>query len=1166
MKMRATVIFLLIGITQAFSVDLYSQNTRLSLNMKNTTIKSVLNAIENQTDFYFIYEANNVDVDRKVSLFVEDETIPNILDNLFSNTGIAYRMDNRRIALTHLDFGGIAQSQKTVSGQVTDSNGQPLPGVTVVVKGTTQGTITGADGNYTLTNVSSDAILVFSFVGMKTQEMVVGSKTAINLSLVEDTIGLEEVVAVGYGTQKKVNLTGAVDVVTAEKLSNRQAPNVSQLLQGLVPGANFSISGEGGFEPGAKLDISIRGIGSLNGGEPYIVIDGFPGNINNINPEDIESISVLKDASASAIYGARAAYGVILITTKRGNKQEKFSVTYNGNMFVKTPGKLPESLDSYTWARLINDAGYNKGGTNYAPEQLARILAYQREDWDYLKQSMPDWPEGATIFGAYPEGNVWNNSTLNYANTDWWNVYYGHSVNQSHDISVQGGSDNASYYFSAGYLGDEGVLNYGTDDFRRINVTGKVNLAISDWWDFSWETLLSKQDRERPNNFGDGYTEMFRQISRAYPITPLYDGWGNFMSESHVPQIESGTDKSDLNDYWNKFRMEIRPLKGWKINADFAYNTSSGITTSIQNTVYNYMVDKSVQVQGKSIPNSIERISQDYSYWTTNVYSSYEFSLANHHNFNILAGIQFEKGKSTKLSGYKTDMIVADVPSFQTATGSAILSENLSHNATEGYFARFNYNYKEKYLFESNMRYDGSYVFRKGNRWGFFPSFSMGWNVHRESFWKVPEEYITTLKVRVSWGQLGNQDISPYSDLELIPLNTGKLDWIFNYGENRPVGYTEAPGIVNRDLTWETATMKDLGMNISFLRNRLKADFDWFERLTEDMVGPAEAKPGVLGANVPKMNNSELRTRGWELSLNWSQDLKCGLSYFVNFNLYDYKSVVTKYLNPTGTLSTWYEGQEVGEIWGFTVHDLFRTQEELNDYLATTDLSYFGKNWRTGDVKYEDANNDFNVDNGQNTVDDHGDLSIIGNSEPHYQYGITAGLNFKGFDFSMLWKGIAKKDVYFTREATLFWGFAEKRGNGTLTPYHLDYFRDEPGTEISGLYEGDANINLDAYFPRPYLNKAEEQKNKDHPNTRYLQDASYVRLQNVQVGYSLSRDICSKLNLQKLRIYFSGENLITLTSLPDGIDPMALLGNDGVEGRLTNPADRIFSLGISITY
>jgi TonB-linked SusC/RagA family outer membrane protein len=984
--------------------------------------------------------------------------------------------------------------------------------------------------------------------------------------LVEDTQSLEEVVVVGYGTQKKINLTGAVDVVTAEKLSNRQAPNVSQLLQGLVPGANFSISGEGGFEPGAKLDISIRGIGSLNGGEPYIVIDGFPGDISNINPEDIESISVLKDASSSAIYGARAAYGVILITTKKGSKQDKFNITYSGNVYVKTPGNLPESLDSYTWARAINDAGNNKGGINYSEEQLNRILAYQRQDWDYLRQSIPNWPEGATIFGAYPEGNVWNNSVLNYANTDWWDVYYGHSLNQNHNVSIQGGSKNASYYFSSGYLGEEGVLNFGTDYFQRINVTGKVNLTLSSWWDFSWETMVSRQERERPNNFGDGYSEMFFRIAKQYPITPLYDGWGNYMSNSHIPMIESGTDKNEGNDYWNKFRTEIRPLKGWKINADFGYHTSSGKTSNIQKLVYIHMVDRSVQVEGKSIPNSIERILENRSYWTTNIYSSYEFSLANAHNFQVLAGMQFEKGNFNNLNGYKTDMIVESVPSLQTATGSPVLGEKLRHNATEGYFGRFNYNYKEKYLFESNMRYDGSYVFRKGKRWGFFPSFSLGWNIHRESFWEIPEEFITSFKIRGSWGQLGNQDVSPYTDLELIPLNSGKLDWVFGYGENRPVGYTEAPAIVNRDLTWETATTKNVGINAAFLNNRLNLDFDWFERLTEDMVGPSNPKPGVLGASVPKMNNSELRTRGWELGLSWKQYFRNGFSYYLNFNLYDYRSVVTKYLNTVGTLSTWYEGQEVGEIWGFTVHDLFRSQEELNDYLSTTDLSYFGKNWRTGDVRYEDTNGDFVVDNGQNTVEDHGDMSIIGNSEPHYQYGITTGLAYKGIDFSMLWKGTAKKDAYFTREGTLFWGFADKRGDGTLTPYHMDYFRDEPGTKITGLYEGEANFNLDAYFPRPYLNKAEEVKNKNYPNTRYLQDASFLRMQNIQVGYSLPQKVCSRLHVQRVRVYFSGENLITIDHLADGIEPMALLGNQGKEGRLTYPADIIYALGIAITY
>ena len=1177
MAMRATLFVVIISISQVFAVNTYSQSTRLSLDFKNTSVKKILGEIEDQSEFYFIYDATVIDVEKKITIESKNRLIPDILNEIFKNSNVAYKITDRQIALTSKNSTEITQQPTTVSGKVTDSSGSPLPGVTVVVKGTTRGTVTSADGEYSLPNIPDDGTLVFSFVGMKTQEIEVEGRTNIDIEMVGDAIGIEEVVAIGYGTQKKVNLTGAVDVVTSEKLTNRQASTVSQLLQGISPGMNFEISNQEGFQPGATMDISIRGTGSLNGGEPYILVDGIPGDINNLNPEDIESISVLKDAAASAIYGARAPYGVILVNTKKGEKDKKLSVTYSANVSLNTPQPLPTPLDSYTWVRVLNEAGANRGGSPFSNETIERVIAYQNEDWDYIKQSIPNWPDGATIFGAYPNGNTWDHANLSYANNNWWDIFYGHSINHKHDLSFQGGSKNASYYFSAGYLSQEGVLNYGTDTFDRINLMGKVNLSITDWWDFTWESRVAKKDREKPSmtKYGD-YSFLFGMISSVvYPISPMYDGWGNYTHTSAIPMIEQGgTDTNDEIDNWNNFKMELRPLKGWKINADFAYNSYSGIYTSIDKNVLIYNVDKTTSVLGKSIPNSVERIHSDNRYWTTNIYSSYEFMLGNSHHFNFLAGMQFEKGKYSWMRGYKTDLIVEDVTSLETATGSPVISESLSHMATQGYFSRLSYNYKERFLLESNVRYDGSYVFREGNRWGFFPSFSAGWNIHNESFWNIPEQIITTLKIRASWGQLGNQNVSPYSDLELVPINTDQLAWIFNYGETRPVGFTQAPGIVNRNLTWETATTKNIGTNVTFLNNKLQADFDVYERLTTDMVGVSEAKPGVLGATVPKDNNSSLRTRGWELSLNWKDNLKNGLSYFINLNLFDYKSVVTKYFNPTGTLSTWYEGQELGEIWGYTVKDLFRTQEELDEYLATTDLSHIATNWNTGDVKYEDTNNDDYVNNGKNTKDDHGDLSIIGNSEPHWQYGIMAGVDYKGFDFSMLWKGVAKKNIYFSSGSNIYWGFMNGWWETQLQSHHMDYFRDEPGTKYVGLYEGDANINTDAYWPRPYLNATENNKNKIYPNTRYLQDASWLRLQNVQIGYTLSDKTITKLHLQKMRLYFSGENLLTFSKLPNGIDPVAPVGyprggsfqGTQGEGRLTYGADRIFSFGLTITY
>jgi TonB-linked SusC/RagA family outer membrane protein len=1062
-----------------------------------------------------------------------------------------------RETLADKDTPGNPEAQPvSVSGTITDESGAPLTGVTILVKGTTTGAVTDLTGSYTLNNVPENATLVFSFVGMISQEIPLNGRSRIDVIMQEEAVGLEELVVVGYGVQRKVNLTGAVEVISSDVLSNRQSPTVSQLLQGVSPGVTLS-PGSNSFEPGESLGIQIRGMGSLNGGKPYILVDGFPGDIDKLNPEDIESISVLKDAAASAIYGARAPYGVVLVTTKKGKKGEKLTATYSGNVTIAKPQRLPEMLDSYTWVRILNEAGANRGGQTFSNATVDRIIAYQAQDWDYIKNSIPAWPEGATVFGAFPSGTLWNNANLNYANTDWVKFHYGSSVNQNHNFSLRGGSETADYYFSAGYLEQGTVLNYADNSFKRINILAKINMDITKWWNFSYEANLADRNLIKPSR-GISYINVFR----AYPISPVFDGWGNYQYNSFVPDMRSGDNKSKELDQWHSFRTELNPLKGWKINADFSYNTLSGNGSAAYNIVYDYRVDNTGKIaRSNSVPNRIEKTHTNNYYWTSNVFTSYELNLNDDHNFFIMGGMQLEYGRNNWLFVSKSDLITENVPSLETSIGSPIASESVTQRATEGFFGRFSYNYKEKYLIESNVRYDGSYVFRSGNRWGFFPSFSAGWNVHKEAFWSGISQYVNSMKVRASWGQLGNQNVNPFTDLELVAIESGKLNYIFNYGTTKPIGYTTAPGIVNKNLTWETATTANAGVNMTFLNNRLQLDFDAFERTTTNMVGPSEAKPGVLGANVPQANNATLRTRGWELGLRWKQDLKNGISYFINGNLFDDRSVVTKYYNTTGTLTTWYEGKEAGEIWGYTVNDLFRTQQELDDYRAEVDLSKISVNWKTGDVRYEDTDGDGEVSNGANTIYDPGDMSIIGNSNPHYQYGLSAGMSFKGLDFSMIWRGVAKRQQYFDYWSNLYWGFSRQWFYSHHSEEHLDYFRDQPGTKYVGLYEGDANINLDAWYPRPYENVAEQTKNLNYPNTRYLANAAYLRMQNIQLGYTLPGSIVSKLKLAQLRVYFSGENLLTFTDLPLGMDPVA-----PTDGRLTYGADRMFSFGLTITY
>lgn len=1083
----------------------------------------------------------------------------------------------RKLFFTLLLFMGCAfiyAQEITVTGTVTDSStGAPVPGASVVQKNTTNGIASDFDGNYSI-QVPSNAVLVFSSLGYLKQEIPVNDQNLINAALEEDAAQLEEVVVVGYGTQKVTNLTGAVDVIDSETIQNRPSPTVSQLLQGTSAGLSFNV-GNFGFEPGAELGIQIRGIGSINGGgSPYVVIDGIPGDLNRLNPEDIESISVLKDAAASAIYGARAPYGVIVVTTKSG-KNQKLSVTYSGSVSVARAQNLPSMLNSYTHARAINEAGVaGAGGRFFRNDIIDNIVAFQTGNYDLLR-NRENFPSDATLFETTPNPNntnQWGFNQFGNANRDWFDEYFGSGYLQKHDVTISGGSEKTSYYFSAGTFGQEGVLNYGTDTFDRYNILAKITTSINDHWDFTYHPRYSKTIREIPNMDRQGsYDLIFHQIARTMPTNAKYDGYGNIMIQSKIPWVnDAGTDVTETIENWHTFATEIRPAKGWKINADFAYQNTDVFYQSKELTVFDNLVDRTQVPSGNTVPSNYRGTHRSNEYWTTNIYTSSNFNIGDVHNFSLLVGTQFERTKRRGLTAFRTNLLVQDIPSLNTADGEIQASENLLTFGTEGYFGRLNYNYKEKYLLEANARYDGTSRFREGKRWGFFPSFSAGWNVDKEPFWESIQNVVYTFKIRGSWGELGNfgdpddftsQDFFP--DIQLIPLSGNAVNWIFEPGGSRPIGFAGTPSLISPDITWETARTTNIGADLTFFDGKLKTNFDWFERTTLDMIGPVLSQPGVLGSTVPSSNNATLRSRGWEVNLNWNHRANEDFSYGIGLNVYDSKAVVTEYENPTGILNTWYEGRENGDIWGYAANELYSTQEDIDAYTNAVDLSDItGLAWNTGDVKYEDVNGDGAVDDGANTLDDHGDLQIIGNNASHYQYGINLNAAYKGFDFSMIWRGVGKRDLWFGSNDNIFWGF--RTGNqSSLFPEHLNYFRDQPGDAYTGLEIGDANFNLDAYYPRPYINNEQNNKNR-LVSTRYLQNAAYLRLQNVQLGYNLPNNVMERLNLSSVRLYISGENLFTFTKLPTGIDPTAVSSSWGA-GK-TYGADRIISLGLKVTY
>ncbi|WP_236978755.1 TonB-dependent receptor [Membranihabitans maritimus] len=1211
MRISFIYIFLMVCSIQLFTASSSRgqglEDIEVTIEVNEGNLISVIKKIELQTELTFAYLPTEVESYNDIAVKSGRQSVKSVLEQALINTHLDYRyVENSVIILPkesksysenvvqrdlfsvknrksmHVNRRNTVKKVEflhrrsvfelldkrlvmNVSGKVLSSEGEPLIGVNILVKGTDKGTATDFNGSFDLADVDENAVLVISYIGYQTQEVTLNGESELTITLLEDSQTLDEVVVVGYGTQKKVNITGAVDVISEDQMENRPVSTVSQVLEGQAPGLQIE-AGRNGYEPGASLGINIRGVGSLNGGSPYVLIDGFPGNMDLLNPNDIESISILKDAAASAIYGARAPFGVILITTKGGGGSDKLEITYSNNMSIGYPNNLPDLLDSYTFARVLNEAGDNWGGRSYSNDYVDRIIAYQNQDWDYLKQfSLPDATHFETT--ANIDNGTWDSGS-GHADYDWMDVYFGNSNSQRHNLSVRGGLTNKStFYFSGSFLDQNGMINYGADSYKRFNILGKISAEITDWMDFRYETRFVRSPREKYNGGlpqGDAtYASTFRQLSRTIPTQALYDGYG-YYTGSFVPDLlYRGTNRFETTENWHTLATEIRPFKNGKIYGDFAYQ-STGIDGTEKNlTMYNHDLNQNPVPVSYTVPNMIRQSQTNSYYWVSNVYAQYDISLKDSHNFSAMAGIQYEYSKNHFMQVQKTNLVVQNVQSLETATGDAISSEALSHWSTQGYFSRIKYNYKEKYLLEANARYDGTSRFQEGNRWGFFPSFSAGWNMDKERFWGNLGKSVNTLKLRASWGQLGNQQVAAYSDLALIPLETGQLDWIFTPGAGRSIGYTSIPSLVSPYLTWETATNANAGMDVSFLNHRLNASFDFYKRVTENMIGPSEPVPGIIGTNVPQSNNATMESIGWELSARWVQKIKnSSFDWFIGLNISDVKSKVTQYLNPSGLITSWYAGKEVGEIWGYTAHELFQTQEEVDMYTEQINLSFLFNSWNTGDLKYEDINGDGSVNPGANSTDNHGDLSIIGNNSPRYQYGISGGINFKDIDFSFLIKGTAKRDFMFgsANSNTRFWGI-DRLPFTTLTPEHLDYFRDQPGDKYVGLYEGDANINLDAFWPKIYNDPGQNSKNR-FPSTRYLVDASYVRLQNVQIGYSLNAGLLEKLRISNFRIYLSGENLITFSELMKGIDPAAL-GTYGAG--LTYGSEQVYSLGLTIS-
>lgn len=1027
------------------------------------------------------------------------------------------------------------QQNGVCNGVVTDTTGETVIGASVVVKGTTNGTITGLDGDFSLSGVTKGSILVVSFVGYQNTE-VKWNGQPLTIVLKEDTKVLDEVVVVGYGTQKKANLSGAVAAVDGKVLQDRPITNIGQGLQGVVP--NLNITMNNGGAPGATSSFNIRGNTSLNGGSPLVLVDNVQMDANLVNPDDIESISVLKDAASASIYGARAAYGVILITTKKGKKSDKPTVSLSATGYWQSPALIFHNVNSMQYLTMMDEAYQNDGGSgHYFKSQVYQYA----EDYFNGKYDSPVFFD--TAYDTYKYGYC--------GNTDWWDELYKTSFSQIYTANISGGNDRTTYYASVSMNDQGGILKAGDDKYNKYNANVNISSNITKWLNVSAKIAHTYTDELHPTG---GTTAM---NSTAYsglssysgmmkgdlsPLMPVkhpdghYAGQGSYTNPVAIME-QGGNAQYKQNDLWMTGAVKITPIKGLVINADYTWNFYGKSSNQHVQNFYDYTaVPGTENYYPWTNPSSVTVTNNDDYYNAFNAFAEYTFSLKEKHNFKVMVGYNQEnKHKKYHYAGRK-NLIDSSNPSLNLAYGDMAMNGSETHWSVNGFFARINYDYKGKYLLELNGRYDGSSKFPHGDRYAFFPSASVAWRVSEEKFWEPIRGWFDNFKLRASYGSLGNQalDESRYGNFPYLAtygINT-KYGALLN--GTRPVAVS-VPGLVSASFTWETVNQIDFGFDASFFDGRLNTSFDWYRRNTKDMLTAGQALPAVLGTSVPQENAADMKTVGWEVSLEWNDRLSNGFGYHIKGVLSDYQASITKFSNPTKLLGTHYVGEKLNEIWGYVSNGLFQSDEDAK----AADQSYLsGGSWGAGDVKYEDLNNDGKIDIGKNTLDDSGDRKIIGNSTPRYSYGITAGFDYKGFDFEMFWQGIGKRDYWLG--GSQFWGFTDE----WCTPLtsSLDYWTED---------------NRDAYFPR--LHHYGVNGGNHQVSTRYLQNAAYLRLKNVVLGYTIPRSITEKVKISRLRVFVQGENLLTFTPLIDSYDPETL-------NNMTYPINKKISVGLNLTF
>lgn len=1165
--MKVTAFLLFLCIFSAHATGIRSQNAKVTIQKNNVSLEEILNEIERQTDYLFVY-TDNVNVKEKTSLHVTSAKVSNVLQQLLAGKQVAYSMEGNHIVLSAEKQGveiTLQSANITVKGSVVDETGMTMPGANVVVKGNSGiGTVTDIDGNFAL-DVPKGSTLIVSFIGYKNIEVAAVANKSLVVKLVPDAEALDEVVVVGFGTQKKVNLTGSVSVVSSKEIEQRPVANLTQALQGMVPGLQITQT-NGSLED--TPSINVRGtttIGQGTSGGPLVLIDGVEGDLNSVAPQDVANISVLKDAAASSIYGSRAPFGVILITTKSGSKEGKVSINYNNSFRIGSPVNMNHMMNSIDFASWMNDAETNGGGGVYfSTDRMKQIVEYRNAKPCGPGQRITE--DGRILYSISDRGdgsNLWQDGYAYGINdVDYFDVIYKkHVFSQEHNFSLSGGSNKLNYYASFNYLDQGGFMNLGEEGLKRYNAMLKVNSELTDWLRFNYSIRYVRKDYKRPSRLTNNI--YYRVAVQGWPVLPVYDRNG-YLYSSPSPALalaEGGTDRLQDDNIYNQASFVIEPIKNWLTHIDFTYRTYINDRHWDTQQLFNHNANGDPVVK-EDASHVHEGFLKD-NYYNFSVYTEYSHLFKESHDFHIMAGFQAEELKNKSYGLQRDGIMLSEKSEVDMTTGLGPDGTPIPPSvygyqkgwATAGFFGRLNYHYKNKYLFEGNIRADGSSRFRSHNRWGVFPSVSLGWNIANEEFFKPLNDVVNLLKLRASIGSLGNQNTTDwYQTYQKMGIGSSNGSWLM--GNKRP-NTASAPGLVAENLTWETIQTTNFALDWGLLSNRLTGSVEYYIRDTKDMVGYAPELPSILGTDVPVTNNTDLRTMGWELSIGWRDRLKNGLNYGVNFNISDVRTKITRYPNnPTNYIESYIEGRYLGEIWGFTTKGLARTDEEMQAHLATLPnggQDALGSDWKAGDIMYADINGDGKISKGSEVIGDLGDLHVIGNDLPRYLFGLDLNASWKGFDVRAFFQGVMKRDIWNGSRNT-FGTISSGRWYSAGIEAVSDYFRNEDSWSVK---EGYTQKNIDAFLPRPLYSGKNMNK-----QTRYLQNAAYIRLKNLQVGYTIPVAITSRWGIQNLRVFFSGENLWTKSGVYKQFDPETITGGDSGVGY---PLSRTVSFGLNIT-